>query len=128
MRIVTQLTLVVAMAGMLAFVSGCETNPAHKQGFDFSHYHTFAIRPLPTTGTQRDPTMAVRLGPTVRQAVQETLSGKGFKEVPQTEADFQVALRFGSRPVPEVEFGREERHMFEIQIVDSKSNEVVWAH
>jgi hypothetical protein len=128
MKMVTQLTLTIAMAGLLALGSGCQTNPGHKKGFDFSQYHTFAIRPLPTTGTFRDPTMAARLGPTVRQAVQETLAGKGFKEVPQNEADFQVALMFDYAPVAEDEFGRKERHMFEIQILDSKSNEVVWAH
>jgi hypothetical protein len=128
MKTVTQLTLTVAMAGLLVLVSGCETNPAHKQGFDFSHYHTFAIRPLPTSGTPRDPTIVARLGPTARQAVQETLAAKGFKEVPQSEADFQVDLLFDYAPVPEDEFGRHERHMFEIHIIDSKSNAVVWAH
>ena len=128
MKIVTQLTLTVAMAGLLVLASGCQTGPVHKQGFDFSHYHTFAIGPLPTTGTTLDPTIVTRLGPTARQAVQETLAGKGFKEVPQSEADFQVSLLFDYAPVPEDEFGRHERHMFEIHILDGKSNKVVWAH
>src|SRR5215510_1737027 len=99
MKIVTQLSLALGMAGLLALASGCQTGPVHKQGFDFSHYHTFAIRPLPTTGTPRDPTIVARLGPTARQAVQETFVGKGFKEVPQSEADFQVALLFDYAPV-----------------------------
>jgi hypothetical protein len=127
MKIVTQLTLNVAMAGLLAFASGCKTGPVQKQGFDFRQYHTFAIRPLPTTGTPRDPTLAARLGPTARQAVQDTLSAKGFKEVPQSQADFHVNLLFDYAPVPEDEKGRQERHMLEIDIVDSKSNEVVWS-
>jgi hypothetical protein len=127
MKITAQLTLTVAMAGLLVLASGCQTGPTHKQGFDFSHYHTFAIRPLPTTGTPRDPTLAARLGPTARQAAQETLSAKGFKEVPESEADFQVNLLFDYAPVPEDEKGRQERHMLEIDIIDSKSTEVVWS-
>ena len=128
MKIGTQLALTVAMAGLLALAPGCQTGPVHKQGFDFSHYHTFAIRPLPTTGTALDPTIVARLGPTARQTVEETLAGKGFKEAPQSEADFQVALLSDYAPVPEDELGRHERRMFEIQILDSKSNEVVWSH
>lgn len=127
MKTVTQLTLTVAMAGLLALSSGCQTGPTHKKDFDFGHYHTFAIRPLPTTGTSRDPAMATRLGPTVRQTVQDTLVAKGFKEVPQSEADFQVSILFDYAPVPEDEKGRNEHHMLEIEIVDSKSNEVVWS-
>ena len=128
MSMVKQLTLTITMAGLLALASGCQTGPAHKQGFDFSHYHTFAIRPLPATGTPRDPTLVTRVGPSARQAAQETLAGKGFKEVPPGEADFQVSLLFDYAPVPEDEFGRHERHMFEIHILDSKSNEAVWAN
>src|SRR5262249_32328875 len=101
MKVVTQLTLPVALAGLLALISGCQTGPVHTQGFDFSHYHTFAIRPLPTGGTPRDPTIVVRLGPTARQAVQQTLADKGFQQVPQSEADFQVILLFDYAPVPE---------------------------
>ena len=97
MKMVTQLSL-TAMTALLALASGCQTGPVHKQGFDFSHYHTFAIRPLPTTGTTLDPTIVARLGPTARQAVQETLAGKGFKEAPQSEADFQVELLFDRNP------------------------------
>jgi hypothetical protein len=128
MKTVTQLSLTVAMAGLLALASGCRSGPVHKQGFDFSQYHTFAIRPLPTTGTPRDPTIVARLGPIARQTVQETLAAKGFKEVPQNEADFQVSLLFDYTPVPEDEFGRHERRMFDIQIRDRKSDEVVWEH
>jgi hypothetical protein len=128
MKTFTQLTLTITMVGLLAFVSGCETNPAYKQGFDFSQYHTFAIRPLPTTQTPRDPTIVARLGPATRQVAQETLTGKGFKEVPQSQADFQVDLLFDYVPAPEDEFGRHDRHMFEIHIIDSKSNKVVWSH
>jgi hypothetical protein len=128
MKIATQLILTVALAGLLALASGCQTGPVHKQGFDFSHYHTFAIRPLPTTATPLDPTLVARLGPTARQAVAETLSGKGFREVSQSEADFQVSLLFDYTPVPEDEFGRHEHRMFEIDILDSKSNTVVWSH
>jgi hypothetical protein len=128
MKVIAHLPLTIAMTGLLALAFGCETGPVHKQGFDFSHYHTFVIRPLPTNATPRDPTMVARLGPTARQAVQETLSGKGFKEVPQSEADFQISLLFDYAPVPEDEFGRHEVHMFEIQILDSKSNQVVWSH
>jgi hypothetical protein len=127
MKVFTHLTLSACLAGLLALVSGCQTGPVYKQGFDFSHYHTFAIRPLPTTGTPRDPTIVARLGPTVRQTVQETLVAKGFKEMPLSEADFQVDLLFDYAPVPD-EFGREERHMFEIHIFDSKGNEVVWSN
>jgi hypothetical protein len=128
MKTVIEFTRSVAMAGLLALASGCQTGPVHKQGFDFSQYHTFAIRPLPTTGTPRDPTITARLGPTARQSIQQTLVGKGFKEVPTSQADFQVELLFDYAPVPEDEFGRHERHMFEIHILDSKSNKVVWSH
>ena len=127
MKILIQLSLTVVIAGLLALGSGCKTGPFHKQGFDCSHYHTFAIHPLPTTGTPRDPTIVARLGPTVRQAVEETLAGKGFKEVPRSEADFQVSLLFDYLPVPEDEYGRHERRMLEIEILDGKSNEVVWS-
>jgi len=127
MKILVQLTLTVAMAGLLALGSGCKTRPFHKQGFDFSHYHTFAIRPLPATGTPRDPTIVARLGPPVRQAVEETLAGKGFKKVPQSEADFQVSLLFDYLPVAEDELGRHERRTLEIDIIDSHSNETVWS-
>lgn len=128
MKTVTQSTLIVTMASLLALVSGCQTGPAHKEGFDFSQFHTFAILPQPTTGTPKDPTLVTRLGPTARQAVQETLTGKGFKEVPQGEADFQVSLLFDHSPVPEDEFGRHEQRMFEIHIIDSKSNHAVWGN
>ena len=127
MNIVSQQIRIVAVAGLLALAVGCETNPVHKHGFDFSRYHTFAIRPLPTAGTAQDPTIATRLGPTVRQAVQDTLASKGFKEVPQSEADFQVSVDFSYAPVHEDPSGREERRMLKIDILDSKSNEVVWS-
>jgi hypothetical protein len=126
MKILLPLALNVAMAGLLTLASGC-TGPVHKPGFDFSHYRTFAIRPLPTAGTSRDPSIAVRLGPTARQAIEETLAGKGFKQVPQSEADFQVSLRFDYLPIHEDELGRDERRRLEIEIIDSKSNEVVWS-
>jgi hypothetical protein len=128
MKILTQLTLAACLTGMLALVSGCQTGPIYKQGFDFNQYHTFAIRPLPTSGIPQDPTLVARLGPATRQAVQDTLAGKGFKEVPQSEADFQVSLLFDYTPVPEDELGRHDRHTIEIQILDSKSNKVVWSH
>jgi len=127
MKLVT-LTATVAMAGLLALITGCETSHVHKESFDFSQYHTFAIGPLPTGGTHWDPTLGARLGPTFRQTLRETLIGKGFKEVPQGEADFQVKLLFDYSPVPEDEFGRQELHMFEIHISDSKSNQVVWSN
>ena len=128
MKRLIQLALNVAATGLLVLGSGCQTGPSQKRGLDFSQYHTFAIRPLPATaGTPRDPTIVTRLGPTARQAAQETLLSKGYKEVPQGEADFQVSLLFDYLPEHEDESGRLERRVLEIEIIDSKSNEVVWS-
>ncbi len=103
--------------------SGCQSGPAYRQGFDFSRYRTFAIEPLPTKGTYEDPAIALRLGPSVKKAIVETLTAKGFKEVTRAESDFQVKLRFDYLP----EHNRVETRMLDIQFIDGQSQEIVWS-
>ena len=124
MKKLLQIIPVFATAALLVFAAGCQTaGPAHKQGFDFNRYHTFAILPVVTTGTYQDPTLVTRLQRPVTDTVVETLTGKGFKRVAGSEADFQVNLRFNY-------WGQDsqaETRMFDLQIIDAKTKEIVWS-
>jgi hypothetical protein len=113
----------IAVAGMVLFGSGCQSGPTHKQGFDFSRYHTFAILPVTARGTYQDPALVTRLKGPVTETVVETLTGKGFKQVAESEADFHVNLLFDYREEP----GQTEQRMFDLQIIDAKTKEVVWS-
>jgi hypothetical protein len=123
MKRLTPFLPVIAVAGMLALSFGCASTMNSKQGFDFSQYHTFAILPLPEKGTYQDPAIVTRLGGPVRESIVDTLSTKGFKEAKESEADFLVKILFDYQP----DQGRRELRMFDIQIIDRKTGEVVWS-
>ena len=111
------------VAAVLLFITGCKTGPTYKPGFDFSRYHTFAILPMATAGTYQDPSIVTRLGGPARESALATLRAKGFKDVPEAEADFHVKMLFDWLP----EKGTTEQRMFRIEMLDGKSREVVWA-
>lgn len=123
MKKLLKLIPVIAAAGMLVFGAGCQSAPTHKQGFDFSRYHTFAVLPVAAKGTYQDPGLVTRMERPVTETVVETLTGKAFKQVAESEADFHVNLLFNYWE----EQGRTEQRMFNLQIIDAKTKEVVWS-
>jgi hypothetical protein len=123
MKTTKQIIPVIAAVGLLLLGFGCASKPTVKQGFDFSRYHTFAVLPLKAKGTYQDPTIVARLSGPVQETVTDTLVGKGFKPVSEGEADFLVKLGFDYFE----DQGRHEERMFDLQIIDRQSQEVVWS-
>jgi hypothetical protein len=123
MKTLNQFIPLIAAVGLLLFGSGCASNPTVKPGFDFSRYHTFAILPVTARGTYEDPSIVSRLSRPVQETVVNTLSAKGFKQVQDSEADFLVKLLFDYQP----DQGRYENRMFDLQVIDRQSKEIVWS-
>lgn len=123
MNALKHLLSMIAVAGILAVASGCASKPTYKQGVDFSRYHTFALLPLPEKGSYQDPGIVTRLGRLAQEGTVETLSAKGFKQIKDGEADFLVKMLFDWQS----DQGRIEQRMFEIQMLDGKSREVIWS-
>jgi hypothetical protein len=118
-----QIIPILTALGLFLVGSGCASKPVVKQGFDFSRYHTFALLPLKAKGTYQDPTIVARLSGPVQETVTATLVAKGFQPVPEGGADFLVKLGFDYFE----DQGRYEERMFDLQIIDRHSQEVVWS-
>src|SRR5512137_607673 len=128
MKLLKPAVAMVAAVALSGLISGCQSGPSYPPGFDFSRYHTFALLPLPTTGTFKDPTIAVRLGPFARAAVVETLTAKGFQEAPDAQADFLVQMLFDYYPASIPGENRIiEKRRLEIRIIDRQSQKPVWS-
>lgn len=135
-------------------VAGCETTPLmteRKADADFSHYRTFALRPLPEAGSAKDAERALLLGRAAHSAAVSALVAKGYAEVSPAEADFSVGLQGQSLPkglagptgfVQSVQTGRgriavqgpgsEDSRAYDertlrIEIFDRRSQDKVWA-
>lgn len=113
-----------ALFSALLFIVGCKSGPSYKSGFDFSQYHTFAIQPITAQGTYEDPALITRLQRPVTETVATTLTGKGFKQVAASEADFLVKPLFNFWQ----EQGRVEERRFNLEIIDVKTGQVVWSN
>jgi len=91
--------------GLAALLSGCSTTSVQTQtkaGADFSHYHTFALMPLPTNGPASDSGLIARAGGPARQAVIDALTAKGLTQADRGQADIAVNLKGKSLPKTEV--------------------------
>ena len=73
-----------------------------KPGADLTGYRTFALMPLPATGSTANPGLMLRLAEPARATVIETLQAKGFQAADRATADFTVNLRGESMPKVEV--------------------------
>jgi hypothetical protein len=113
----------LAVAGLLFLGAGCQTGPRHAAGYDFSRLRSFAVLPVSAPGTYEDPALVARLSVPAREAVVETLTAKGLRQTGAAEADCHVKMLFDYLP----ESGRTETRMFALQILDAKSQQVVWS-
>jgi len=98
------------LAAVLAGLTACATTPKvysdYNEAVNFGAYKTFAILPLKASGSGIDPGAALRLTQPVQQAVRDTLTSRGLREVAREQADFAVSVRGESLATVEVtDFG-----------------------
>jgi hypothetical protein len=123
-KIISFTTLTItAVAAALLLAAGCASGPVVKKGTDFSRYKTFAIAPITAKGTYQDPALVTRFSKPVQESVTGALKGKGYQEARPESADLLVNLKFDHW----AEEGRMETRLFNLQIVDRASQDVVWS-
>ena len=109
----------------------CKTNSnvEYRKDADFTHYRTFAVLQPIVQSPPSDTAAGNRLVMPAREAAAETLMNKGFVVSTPEVADFLVRMKagfVGEGPI-KAEEPRQERRMLTIEIVDRKTQEVVWS-
>jgi hypothetical protein len=146
------LTFVLAI-----LLPACSTTPRvqtqAKPGTDYSRYRTFALMPLPITGSASDPGLMLRVAEPARKAVVESLAAKGLTETDRAQADISLNLRgqslpkvqvtdygyssgvvygragryYGYRGYRDVEVNNYEERTLSIEVFDNRTKELSWA-
>lgn len=124
MKIILKLNLPLLSAFVIFLGCACATTPPETTA-SLSGHQTFAVAPLPAQGPASDPGAASRLNNTVREAIVETLSGKGYKEVDLSAADFIVKLHTEFSPDGLIESS--EERILRIEFLDKRSNALLWS-
>ncbi len=94
----TKLVPLAALAALVIGLTGCATKPPKvNTEFDsaagFTEAQTFMLLPLPKDIPGADPGIMMRLGPTIEQAVRDSMTAKGYTEVMEkTDADIAVLI------------------------------------
>jgi len=124
--------LALATVITAALASGCKTansNVEYRKDADFAHYRTFAVLEPIIQSPPSDTAAGNRLVSPAKEAALETLMNKGFVSSAPESADFLVRMKAGF--VAEGQAKREdpthERRMLTIEIVDRKTQQVVWS-
>jgi hypothetical protein len=97
---------------------------------DFARYKTFAVAPPVIDGSPSDAAAARGLIPQASQSVIETLTSKGFAVAGTPEsADLlvKVEAHFAPESQPKREDQTHERRTVTIDILDNKTQQVIWS-
>ena len=114
-----------------ALTSGCKTNSnvEYNHDVDFTRYRTFTVAPPIIEGSPSDAAIARGMITPARDAVTETLNSKGFAAGTPESADLLVKVQahFMGEAQPKQEDQTHERRTLTIDILDNKTQQVIWS-
>jgi hypothetical protein len=113
----------VILAGIIVLI-GAACGTPERAPVTTGQYRTFSVGSLPLGSPSLDPAAAERLNHTLRAAIVEALTDKGYLEASQADGDLIVKVH--TEYYQDFSMTSSEQRALAIALLDSRKNQEIW--